>query len=115
MLRDIDNYFLKKDEPAKSSLLYLRTFILAFDAEITESWKYGMPFYCYKNKMLCYLWTKKGTGQPYIGFVDGKLMEHPELIMEKRSRMKIMLIEPAEDVPVNVISEILNVAVKLRN
>jgi hypothetical protein len=113
-MRDIDNYFLQKEEPAKSCLLFLREFILNYDANITEAWKYRMPFYCYKGKMFCYLWTRKDTGQPYIGFVDGKLMEHPDLIIERRSRMKIMLVDPLRDVPVDIINSVLNRAIMIK-
>ena len=58
-MREIDNYFLQKDEPVKGCLLFLRDHILAYDKGITEAWKYRMPFYCYKGKMFCYLWTHK--------------------------------------------------------
>lgn len=59
MLNAIDNYFLSKDEPIKSCLLFLRDYILNFDKNITEAWKYGMPFYWYKGKMFCCLWVYK--------------------------------------------------------
>lgn len=114
MLRDIDNYFLNKEEPTKSCLLFLREFILAYDSQISKAWKYRMPFYCYKGKMLCYLWTNKDSGQPYIGIVDGRLIEHPDLITEKRSRMKIMVVDPLRDVPVDITGGILKVAITLR-
>ncbi len=100
MLRPIDNYFLQKDEPVKSCLQFLREFILKQDDNITEGWKYGMPFYFYKGKRFCYLWTHKKYNQPYIGIVDGKRISHPDLVIEKRARMKILLIDPAKDIPV---------------
>ena len=107
MLRTIDNYFLEKEEPIKSYLLALRNIILAYDINLTEDWKYGMPFYCYKGKMFCYLWTHKKFNQPYIGFVEGNKITHPLLIREKRARMKIMLLDPAKDIPVKTIRSIL--------
>ena len=48
MLRLIDNYFLQKEEPVKSCLEFLRDYILNQDDNITEDWKYSMPFYFYK-------------------------------------------------------------------
>jgi len=112
-LRDIDNFFLQKDEPAKSCLLFLRDFILGYDKNITEAWKYKMPFYCYKGKMFCYLWVNKKTHQPYIGIVEGRKIEHPLLIIEKRSRMKIMLLDAQEDIPLDTISAILKMALAI--
>lgn len=116
-MREIDNYFIQKEEPIRSCLLALRQLILCLDADITELWKFNMPFYYYKtvsgaDKRFCYLWVNKKTQQPYIGVVDAKNIIHPDLIAEKRSRMKIMLIDPNEDLPVEKIILILNMAMK---
>jgi hypothetical protein len=113
MLNAIDNYFLNKDEPVKSCLLFLRHFILNYDKNITEAWKYGMPFYCYKGKIFCYLWVHRKTHNPYIGIVEGKKIEHPLLVQEKRARMKIMEMDAEKDLPVDVVREILGIAVAL--
>jgi len=113
MLRDIDNFYLQKDEPVKSCLLALREIILSQDKDITSAWKYGMPFFCYKGKMFCYLWIHKNRLQPYIGLVEGKHLTHPDLLSEKRSRMKILLIDPSKDLPVKKIQLILKQAIDL--
>jgi len=113
MLREIDNFFLEKPEPVKSCLLFLREFILAYDKNITEAWKYKMPFYCYKEKMFCYLWVDKKTKQPYIGIVEGRKIEYPLLIIEKRSRMKIMKLDAGEDIPVKIIDTIFKMALDI--
>lgn len=107
MLRPADNYFLQQEEPFKSCLQFLRKFILAFDSDITEKWQYGMPFYYYRNKRCCYLWIHKQRRQPYIGIVDGKKIDHPDLFAEKRTRMKILLLDPAKDMPVKKIRALL--------
>jgi hypothetical protein len=87
--------------------MFLRSHILKQDPNITESWKYGMPFYCYKKKMFCYLWVHKKYRQPYIGIVEGKKINHTELILEKRARMKIFLVDPKLSIPVKKIDSIL--------
>jgi hypothetical protein len=115
MLRDIDNYFLQKEEPVKGCLLFLREYILNYDKNITEAWKYRMPFFCYKGKMFCYLWTYKKNGLPYIGMVEGKKIDHPELIIEDRARMKIMLLDPTADLPMETIDYILKTAIGFYN
>ena len=112
-LREIDYFFLNKDEPLKSCLLFLREHILGHDKNITEAWKYNMPFYFYKNERFCYLWVNKKTQQPYIGFTDGKLLHHPQLIAEKRSRMKIILLDAHQDLPVKTIDSILKMALDI--
>lgn len=114
-LRPIDNWFLQKDEPAKSCLQFLRQHILKQNALITEAWKYGMPFFCYKGKMFCYLWVHKKYGQPYLGIVEGKHINHPDLLIEKRARMKILLLDPAKDIPIKKINAILKEILALYN
>ncbi|HEY8929185.1 MAG TPA: DUF1801 domain-containing protein [Mucilaginibacter sp.] len=103
---------MNKEEPVKSCLLFLREHILQFNPNITEAWKYGMPFFCYKGKMFCYLWVNKKTHQPYIGIVEGRKIEHPLLVLEKRARMKTMQVDANKDIPVEVIDEILGMALE---
>lgn len=108
-----DNFYLQKDEPLKSCLLALRDIILKQDKDISAACKYGMPFFCYKGKMFCYLWVHKKLHQPYMGIVEGKRFDHPNLIIEKRSRMKIMLFEADQDLPLTIIEDILKQALDL--
>jgi hypothetical protein len=112
-MNDIDDFYLGQEEPNKSCLLALRDIILEVNEHISPAWKYGMPFFTYKGKMFVYLWVRKNTMIPYIGIVEGKKIEHPSLIAEKRSRMKIMLIDPNKDLPLKTIRSILGEAMKL--
>ena len=112
MLRPADNYFQQQEEPTKGCLLFLRQHILGKGMHITEAWKYGMPFYCYDGKMFCYLWTHKKYKQPYIGFVAGSLLDDPALLQEKRARMKILLIDPGKDIPIEQIDRLMAVLIR---
>lgn len=109
----LDNFYLQKDEPIRGCLLALREIILKQDAAITATLKYGMPFFCYQGKMFCYLWVHKKLLKPYIGIVEGHRFDHPSLIIEKRSRMKIILFNADEDLPVETISDILKQCIEL--
>ena len=113
MENGLDNYYLRQPEPIKSCLLALREIILSQDKEITTAWKYAMPFFCYKGKMFCYLWVHKKYKQPYLGMVEGKLLNHPRLLSEKRSRMKITVFDPNKDLPIRTIKLIVNEALQL--
>lgn len=112
-LLDLDNFYLQKEEPVKSCLLALREIVLSQNKEISVAWKYGMPFFLFKGKMFCYLWVHKKLHQPYIGIVEGKRLKHPDLIIEKRSRMKILLVDPAKDLPKRKIESILKQTLEL--
>jgi hypothetical protein len=113
VLNYLDNFYLQEEEPVKSCLLALRQLILSQDKDIIAAWKYGMPFFCYRGKMFCYLWVHKKLHQPYLGIVEGKHIHHPLLVQEKRSRMKTMLFDPTKDLPVKIIKSILTEAVDL--
>ncbi len=111
-MEGLTNFYLKQDEDLQGTFLALRDLILKQDNIITHELKYGMPFFCFKGKMFCYLWFHKKHKRPYIGIVEGVLFNEPLLIPEKRSRMKIMLIEPNEDLPVEMIERILEKALR---
>lgn len=108
MIDKLYNYYFEQEEPQKGCLLALRDIILAQDDNISETVKYGMPCFCYMKKMFCYLWTDNKTNEPYILFVEGKRLNNPELEAGNRSRMKILRIDPNEDLPIQLIISILN-------
>ncbi|WP_164108203.1 MULTISPECIES: DUF1801 domain-containing protein [Sphingobacterium] len=109
----LHNFYLDKSEPNKSCLLALRSIILRRDAHMMETTKYGMPCFCYKNKACCYLWVDKKNAEPYILFVEGNLLAHPELEVGDRSRMKILRIDPNQDIAIDTVTEILDDALEL--
>lgn len=113
MIEELHNYYLTKEEPNKSCLLALRSIILDQDKDITETRKWGMPCFCFKKKMFCYLWTDKKTDEPYILMVEGKYLDHPELEQGDRSRMKILRVNPNKDLRIETIDNILKTAVDL--
>jgi lipid-A-disaccharide synthase-like uncharacterized protein len=112
-MKQLNDFYLKQDEPIKGTLLALKEIILKQDSEITNVLKYGMPFFCYKQKMFCYLWIHKKYKQPYIGIVEGMLFDEDFLIQENRSRMKIMLLNANEDLPLEQIEMVLEKALNL--
>ncbi len=113
MLRETDRYYLSRDEPVRGCLLALRDIILARDPGITETQKWGMPCFCYRAKIICYLWTDKKTDEPYILMAEGKQLDHPELEAGTRSRMKILRVDTAHDLPVETIGRILQAALDI--
>ncbi|NNJ55584.1 MAG: DUF1801 domain-containing protein [Bacteroidia bacterium] len=109
----LQQIYLKQEEPNHSCLLALRTIILEMDPDVSETIKYGMPCFCYKQKMFCYLWTDKKSSLPYVLFVEGKHLNHPLLESGDRTRMKTFTINPNEDIPIDSLSTLLNQALDL--
>lgn len=91
----------------------MQAILLNFNEEITETVKYGMPCFCYKGKAFCYLWMDKKTNFPYFLLVEGNKMKHPKLESGDRKRMKVFIVNPEEDLPLEVIHEILSEALNL--
>lgn len=112
-MKNIDDFYLKQEEPEKGVFLALKEIILNQDKDITNLLKYGMPFFCYKGKMFCYLWIHKKSKKPYLGIVEGKHFEESFLIQENRSRMKIMMLDSDKDLPLEKIKMIIEKALNL--
>ncbi|WEK69055.1 MAG: DUF1801 domain-containing protein [Candidatus Chryseobacterium colombiense] len=103
-MNPIQEYFYRIDEPERSTLLFLRNKILESDTEnITETLSFGLSFFKYKKKMLCYLYYSKKHKQHYISFYHGDKLDHPLLLQEGRKKFKILLIDMEEDLPVDFI------------
>jgi hypothetical protein len=113
MSEQLDQFYSSKEEPNKSCLLALRSIILEHDQDITETQKWGMPCFCFKKKMFCFLWTDKKSDEPYILFVEGQYLDHLKLEAGNRSRMKIFRVDPNKDLPLKTILSILNSALDL--
>ncbi len=113
MIRPIDQFYIDQQEPVQSVFLALRAYIPSLHPDITEEWRYRLPFFYYKGKMLCYLWKDKKTQIPYIGIVKGNQIEHPALHQGDRKRMKVLYLNPNEDLPITTIETVLTEAIKL--
>lgn len=112
-MKDLDDFYLRHQEPVRGCLQALKIFLLSQDPEITVALKYGMPFFSYRGKMFSYLWVQKKDLMPYIGFVEGKRLEHPELVLGDRKRMKIFFINAGQDLPVEILKALIGEAISL--
>lgn len=110
---DLYNYYLSKEEPNQSCLLALKQIVLKQDENITESLKWGLPCFSFKGRMFCFLSLDKKTNEPYILFVEGNALTHPELEKGNRKRMKILRINPTMDIPIGLLEGILKEALDL--
>lgn len=113
MIRLVDQFYLDQEEPNRACLLALRGIILEQDPLVSESVKWGMPCFSYKKRMFAFLWTDKKTGEPYILLVEGKHLDHPALETGDRVRMKILRINPNEDLALDTIIQVLDDALDL--
>jgi hypothetical protein len=107
-MNPIQEYFYRIGEPARSSLLFIREKILNSDELITETFSFGLPFLKYKKKMLCYFYYSKQHQKHYLSFYHGDRVDYPELLSEGRKKFKILLLDINEDLPMELIFNILD-------
>ncbi|OHX65171.1 hypothetical protein NH26_01790 [Flammeovirga pacifica] len=113
-MNDKEHFYLQQKEPNKSCYLALRSIIIDANPKIEETIKYSMPCFCIEKKPLCYLWKDKKTEEPYILFVDGKLLQHHKLESGTRKKMKVLPINPNQDLDLVLIQDILKMAIDLK-
>ncbi len=109
-MNELDNFYNELQEPLQGCFFALRRIILSLDDEVKATWKYSCPFFTFRGKMFCYIWINKKTKHPYIGVVEGRRIDHPALEQGNRTRMKILSINPNEDIEIDTIQCILNQA-----
>ena len=109
----IDQFYLRQSEPLKSYYLALRSIISKIDDEMDERFKYGVPYFYFKNKPFCYFWRDKNTMQPYIGFGRSHLIEHKALSKDNRKKIKVLHLRTEEDIPVELIYAICKLLMPL--
>lgn len=109
-MKSIEEFFDIQPEPQRSCFLALRSIILEFDSQVSETVKYGMPCFVLNSKPWIYLWKDKKSQEPYILFVDGLLLKNPLLQSGDRAKMKHFQLDSTQDIPLSIINELLNEA-----
>lgn len=112
-MKELDHFYFDKEEPNKSCLLALRDIILNYNSNFEPQWKYRLPCFMYENKIFCYLWVDKKTQFPYIAIGKGTKIEHPDLIQGNRTFVKLLMINPEEDIEIEKIHSIFDMAMEL--
>lgn len=106
-MNPLNEYFLRQPEPYRSTLLFLKDYILNSDEDITLGLSFGLPFFKYKGKMFCFFNYHKKYKQYYISFNKGNELNFPELLQEDRKLFKILLLDENQDLPLELIAEIM--------
>ncbi len=109
----IDDFFEKLEEPNRSIFLFLKNYIKNYHPDIQLYYKWKLPYLYYKEKPLCYIWKDKKTNEPYLGFAKGSKMNHKALIKGNRTFIKILPVNPDQNINIQVLSEILDEALQL--
>jgi len=108
----LEEFYFNLPEPAKSAYLFIRAHLLQ-DPDMTESYKWKLPFFDYKGKYFCYLWQDKKSPLPYIGFSQGKKINHPALFFGTRTQIGVLHFDPRKDLPIELIDEVVELGKKV--
>ncbi len=108
MLTNLDTFYWEQPEPNQGFMLALRHYILQYDSDITEKWKYKLPFFYYKESPFCYIWKDAKTQQPYLGIVKAQKIEDSLLVQGNRKKMKILPMDAYKEIPIADIDRIFN-------
>lgn len=112
-MKAVDAYYENLTEPLQGFMMALRQIVLDLNEEVEETWKWSTPFFLYRKRMLCYLWTDKKTGEPYLGISGGDALDHPALVQKHNAKIKKLVFDLEEDIPVETIREVLLLSVTL--
>jgi len=112
-MKPIEHFYFDKEEPIASCLLALKSIIINYNSDFEPRWYYGYPCFMYKNQVFCYLWVSKKTQHPYIAIGKGIKIEHPDLIQGKRTFVKLLMIDPNKDIPIEKVHYIFDLAMEL--
>lgn len=113
MLQSIYSVFIQNDEQVQNCLFAMHHIAIQYNDEMGEDLKYGMPLITYKGKPFCYLWMDKKTKYPYYLMVKGDKISHPALEQGDRKRMKILPIVPNNDIPIETVYAVFDMAIAL--
>ncbi len=110
--KSIEYYIAKQATEVTQLMYFIREVILDAHPALTESMKYGVPFYSLKRN-ICYLTHNKKDGV-YIGFIQGRKLSNEQglLISDGRKQVKILQFESLKDAQqkTSLLNEVLNEA-----
>ena len=96
-----DNYYEKQELATKECLLALKSIILSVDKNIVHIRKYRIPFFCYNQFNIGFLWVNRK--KILIGFVEDKKVLSPPSKGRKKDNVWTLEISPLEDIPIDSI------------
>lgn len=112
-MKAVDAYYEGLTEPSQGFMLAIRQVILGLDEQVEETWKWNTPFFLYRKRMLCYLWRDKKTREPYLGIYGGDALDHPALVQKHNARIKKLVFNIEEDIPIETVKEVLLASIAL--
>ena len=100
-LTALDYYYEKQDIYTRECLLALKQIITSIDSDIVAVRKYQIPFFCYKELNIAFLWVHKK--KILVGFVEDKKTFQNQATGRQKDRITTIEVNPMEDIPISTI------------
>ena len=113
ILTALDHYYEKQELATKECLLALKSIILSVDKNIVHVRKYQIPFFCYNQFKIGFLWIHKK--KILIGFVEDRKFLSLSSKRPRKDNVWTIEINPFEDIPINIIKSNFNELIKRYN
>ncbi|WP_299183083.1 DUF1801 domain-containing protein [uncultured Chryseobacterium sp.] len=99
----LQHYYDKQETATRECLLALKSIVLSVDENIVHKRKYQIPFFCYNEFNLGFLWVHRK--RILVGFIEDKKVQSETISRQKKDSVFTMEINPLEDIPIDIIKE----------
>lgn len=110
-----ENYILSQPEPFKTMLLEVQVLIEHTLPDFNLLFKWKIPFYFSGKCPICYLNVSKGYLDVCFWLSDDFALQIPELVSEKRKRVKSLRYYKLEDIKSNILINCIKEAYRTRD
>lgn len=110
-----DEYILRQPKQYQDIMLYLISVVEQNVTELVLHFKWGIPYFYYKNKPFCYLAPNHKNGFVDIGFAKGYQlkMNQDYLIGEKRNTVKSLRYYDLNSIENHILESVIEEAIQL--
>jgi hypothetical protein len=109
----LQHYYEKQDEATRECLLALKSIVLSVDENIIHKRKYQIPFFCYNEFNLGFLWVHRK--KIIVGFIEDKKVQPETISRQKKDSVFTIEINPLEDIPIEVVKQNFGQLIKQYN
>ena len=89
-------------------MLAVRDMLRSPPYDFVEKYKWRIPVYYDQDHYICYLYHEVKSARSYMAFINGRSLEHPLLRSEGRKQMRFIVLNPAADLPLDAIADVLS-------
>ena len=98
----LQHYYEKQDTATRECLIALKSIVLSIDSNIIHKRKYQIPFFCYNEFNLGFLWVHKK--KIIVGFIEDK-KSFPTTEKHLKDNVTTLQINQLVDIPIDDIKQ----------